>query len=143
MASLWPLLQHLGPLVGARITIAIEPLNRQESNIVNRLAEGLQLVREVHHPHVQLLVDYYHLMIEREVPQIVVEAGRRCGISTSHASRGERFPLSPMPTCPGFLHWVRKSGYDGRCSIEAFTSDFAAEAGPSLRATLREAVASL
>jgi len=53
------LLQHLGPLAAERgLTIAIEPINRQEANIVTLAAEGLRLAREVNHPRVQLLVDY-------------------------------------------------------------------------------------
>jgi len=63
----WSFLQHLGPMAAQRgLTIAIEPINRQEANIVTLASEGLRLAREVNHPQVQLLVDYYHLMMEKE-----------------------------------------------------------------------------
>jgi D-psicose/D-tagatose/L-ribulose 3-epimerase len=136
------LLRHLAPLAQERgITIAIEPLNRLESNIVNNVKEGLQLLCEVDHPHVQLLVDYYHLLMEREDPKIVVQAGP--AIRHLHLARleGRSFPLQPDADFRTFFRCVRQGGYDGRCSIEAFTSDFAVEAPQSLRA-LREVIAS-
>ena len=46
-----------------------------ESNLVNTAAEGLRLAREVNHPNIQLLVDYYHLALEKENPEIILEAG--------------------------------------------------------------------
>src|SRR5262245_7625001 len=43
------------------IVIAIEPLRRQESNILNTGAEALEIVRMVKHPNVRMIIDYYHL----------------------------------------------------------------------------------
>src|SRR5437870_5519125 len=40
------------------IVIAIEPLRRQESNILNTGAETLEMVRLVKHPNVRLIIDY-------------------------------------------------------------------------------------
>jgi sugar phosphate isomerase/epimerase len=133
------LLGKLGPLAASRgITIAIEPLNRAESNIVNLASEGLRLIREVNHPNVQLLVDYYHLMMEREDPAIIAEAGP--ALRHLHLARveGRAFPLQPDEDFSRFFQWVRQIGYAGRCSVEAYTHDFAADAPPALR-MLREA----
>src|SRR5688572_26381561 len=59
---------------GHGITIAIEPLRRQESNIINSAAEGLELVKAVNHPNFQLMIDFYHLASEKEDPEIVIRA---------------------------------------------------------------------
>ena len=137
------LLQHLGPEAGARgITIAIEPLNRRESNIINLASEGLQLAREVNHPNVQLLIDYYHLMMEGEEPEMVIAAG--AALRHLHMARvlGRAFPTQPDEDMGRFFQVVRQSGYGGRCSIEAHTRNFAAEAPPALR-ILREATKEL
>ena len=56
------------------IVIAIEPLRRQETNIVNTAAEGLDLVTAVDHPNFQLMIDFYHLASEHEDPAIVLKA---------------------------------------------------------------------
>ncbi|MBC7320142.1 sugar phosphate isomerase/epimerase, partial [bacterium] len=55
------------------VTIAIEPLRREECNIINRVSEGLRLVKEVSRGNVKLLVDFYHLRSEREDPSILKE----------------------------------------------------------------------
>jgi len=134
------LLATLGPPAEVRgITIAIEPLNRKESNIVNLASEGLRLIREVNHPNVQLLVDYYHLMMEREDPAIIAEAG--ASLRHLHLARveGRAFPLQPDEGFSRFFQCVRQIGYAGRCSVEAYTHDFAADAHQALR-MLREAI---
>ena len=56
----------------AGITIAIEPLRTQETNIVNTAGEGLRLVEEVKDPNFQLMIDFYHLASEHEDPAIVI-----------------------------------------------------------------------
>src|SRR5262249_61077088 len=56
------------------IVIAIEPLRRQESNILNSGAESLEMVRMVQHPNVRMIIDYYHMRAENEDPRIVETA---------------------------------------------------------------------
>jgi sugar phosphate isomerase/epimerase len=138
LAAAWrqivQLLAHLGPLAQARgITIAVEPINRQESNIVNRASEGLRLVRQVNHPNIQLLVDYYHLMIEAEDPAIVAEAGSSLRHLHLAQIAGRAFPTQPDAGFTRFFRFVRQIGYAGRCSIEAYTQNFAADAPHALR----------
>ena len=43
------------------ITVAVEPLRPQETNIINSAAEGLALVNAIDDPNFQLMVDFYHL----------------------------------------------------------------------------------
>ena len=71
-------LRMAGPIAQARnIVIAIEPLRKQESNIINSGAEAFRLVREVDHPNVKMIIDYYHLAQEHEDPQILRAGARR------------------------------------------------------------------
>ncbi|MGH9529894.1 MAG: TIM barrel protein, partial [Terriglobales bacterium] len=42
------------------ITIAIEPLRPQESNLINTMEEGPDLVAAVNDPNIQLNLYYYH-----------------------------------------------------------------------------------
>jgi D-psicose/D-tagatose/L-ribulose 3-epimerase len=128
------LLQHLGPLAQAHgITIAIEPISRPESNIVNCGAEGLRLVQEVGHPAVQLLIDFYHLMVEHEDPGIVVEAGGTIRHLHFAKVEGRVFPTGREDAGTMFFDRLRRIGYQGRCSIEAFTGDFTSDASRALR----------
>ena len=43
------------------IVVCVEPLNRAESNFINTLQEGAEIVRRVNHPHIRLLADLYHM----------------------------------------------------------------------------------
>lgn len=131
------LLQHLGPMARRHgLTIAIEPINRAESNIVNRVAEGLQLMREVNHPGIRLLVDYYHLMMEREDPAIILEAGDAIVHVHFAQVQGRAFPTRWETVFTPFFGNLHRIRYEGRCSIEAFTEDFTADARRALH-TLR------
>jgi D-psicose/D-tagatose/L-ribulose 3-epimerase len=129
------LLQHLGPLAAAhQVTIAIEPLNRQESNIINRAEEGLRLAQEVNHPNVQLLIDFYHLVLEREDPDIILTAGPALRHVHLAQVAGRVFPQSEAAEdWAGLFGRLRRAGYTGRCSIEAYTTDFATDAPHALR----------
>jgi D-psicose/D-tagatose/L-ribulose 3-epimerase len=135
------LLRRLGPMAASRgLTIAIEPLNKLESNIVNLAAEGLRLAAEVAHPQVGLLIDYYHLAMEREDPAILVEAGPV--LRHLHLARadGRRFPRElESAGMAAFFDTIRSIRYTGRCSIEAYTDDFATDARQAI-AFLRAAM---
>lgn len=115
------------------ITIAVEPLRRQECNIINTAAEGLKLVRAVAHPHFQLMVDLYHLASEGESPEIIVQARKHVRHFHVANPEGRRFPL------PGdafdyrpFFAALRAIRFSGGVSVEAGTEDFAAEAGRTI-----------
>jgi D-psicose/D-tagatose/L-ribulose 3-epimerase len=128
------LLMHLGPLAAQHdLTIVIEPINKLESNLVNLAAEGLRLAREVHHLNIQLLIDFYHLTMEEESPDIVLEAGAVIRHLHLASPEGRRYPSEMTPACARFFQLMRDVKYSGRCSIEAFTHDFAADARRAFR----------
>jgi len=55
------------------VTIVAEPLNKQECNILNTVAETMEYVRAINHPNFKCLVDSYHLWMENEPLANVVE----------------------------------------------------------------------
>ena len=121
------------------ITIVIEPLRKQETNIINTAREGLALVKAVDRPEVRLLVDYYHLAEEGEDPAIVAEAGALLAHTHVANPNGRVYPMSPDESAyAGFFSNLCGIGYQGRMSIEASTKDFAADA-PRALALLRSA----
>lgn len=58
------------------ITIAMENLNRGETNFGNSLAEVVGLVREVNHPRFRATADIYHMLREEEPPSSIALAGK-------------------------------------------------------------------
>ena len=121
------------------ITIAIEPLRREETNIINSAGEGLALVEAVNDPNFQLMVDFYHLASEHEDPEIIVRAKdhiRHLHMANPH---GRVFPRDwdEYDYAPFFAN-LRRIGYDKRISVEASAKDFNADA-PRAIALLRRA----
>ncbi|HEY6292531.1 MAG TPA: sugar phosphate isomerase/epimerase family protein [Terriglobia bacterium] len=116
-----------------RLVIAIEPLRRQESNIINTAAEALRLVQEVNHPNIRMIVDYYHLRAENEDPEIIWRA--RHDIVHFHFAnpQGRRWPRKPSedPEYGRFFQLVKKIGFRGGLSIEG-SGTFEQDASASL-----------
>ena len=102
------------------VILAVEPLNRAETNLINDAGEGAALVREVNHPNIRLLVDGYHWAVERDTVETITANGSP--IAHAHvATRDGRRPPSPGSDenrCAAFFAALHKSGYDGRVSIE-------------------------
>jgi sugar phosphate isomerase/epimerase len=48
------------------VVLVIEPMCRGESNIINSVAEAMEVVRAVNHPACKCLVDSYHSWLENE-----------------------------------------------------------------------------
>jgi D-psicose/D-tagatose/L-ribulose 3-epimerase len=121
------------------ITITIEPLRKQETNIINSAAEGLELVTAIDDPNFQLMIDFYHLASEHEDPAIVLRA--RDHIRHLHMANPQArvFPQKwdEFDYAPFFAN-LRAIGYDKRISVEASTQDLPGEA-PAAIALLRRA----
>jgi D-psicose/D-tagatose/L-ribulose 3-epimerase len=127
------LLRTLDPLVKARgMTIVIEPICRLESNIINTAAEGLRLVRAVDRENIKLLVDYYHLVMEKEDPEIILDAGPY--ITHTHFANpaGRAYPVEAEEGFIRFLNLLKHIGYEDRISVEAYTKDFVHDAKRSV-----------
>lgn len=106
------------------ITIAIEPLRPEESNIINTAAEGLALVEAVGHPRIQLLVDFYHMACQKEDFSIIEKAGSHVFHTHIANPAGRAYP-KPGDGCDyaAFFAALRRIGYCGRISVEANSSD--------------------
>lgn len=70
--------QALGERIKDRkVTIVLEPLNKKESNLLNKVEEGIEYVDAINRPRIQLLADFFHMMMENEGPESIVKAGSR------------------------------------------------------------------
>jgi D-psicose/D-tagatose/L-ribulose 3-epimerase len=121
------------------ITITIEPLRKQETNIINSAGEGLELVNAIADPNFQLMIDFYHLASEQEDPAIVLRAKDHIRHLHMANPTGRVFPQKweEFDYAPFFAN-LRAIGYDKRISVEGSTTDLAAQ-GPAAVALLRRA----
>ena len=104
----------------SHLIVAIEPLRRQESNILNTGAEALEMVRRVKHPNIRMIIDYFHLREENEDPRII-EIGRREIVHLHFANpHGRVWPhdLAEDDHYAAFFGYLKKTGYSGGISIE-------------------------
>ncbi|MBE6936803.1 MAG: sugar phosphate isomerase/epimerase [Ruminococcaceae bacterium] len=114
------------------ITVAIEPLHFPESNLINRVEEGLQAARDAAHPAVKTLADLWHMNLEGETFDVIAASGGE--IAHMHIASPERFyPAAEDGTdYASFRAALSACGYDARISIEAKTEDFAEDARRAL-----------
>lgn len=112
------LLKKAGEIVSAYgLTLAVEPLNRLETNMIWTMEQGRRLVEAADHPAVRLLVDYYHFCKEEDR---LDEAGLPLLVHAHYAEPTKRvFPHEADARAVAFLQALAKGGYDRRISIEA------------------------
>lgn len=115
------------------VTVAVEPLNVAECNVLNTVSECARLVRQVNHPAFRLLVDAYHLLRDGDSLEDIV-ANRDLLVHIHVATLPNR--LAPgMEACDqlsAFFKTLARSGYDGRISIEGSLPDTVAGLASSL-----------
>ncbi len=99
------------------IEIAIETLNRSETNMINTLTEGAALMAVVNRPNVGLLADAYHMRKEGEDMEKIIYCSP---LMHTHIALkdGRAFPSQKCEEVEEFFAVLKKSGYDGTMSIE-------------------------
>jgi sugar phosphate isomerase/epimerase len=105
-----------------KVTLGLEPINRFETNFLNRHDQALLLAKEVG-DDVGVVLDSYHINQEERDPlQAILTTGKK--LVDFHIADTNRYP-------PGQGHWdwaklvgtLRKAGYDG-CLTNEFVIPF-------------------
>lgn len=121
-----------------QVTIAIEPLNRLETNLICSVAEGAMLRADVNMDSVQLLADSYHMFMEEEPMDNLLRAGHLAHVHVA-LKEDRSFPYREDGQLEKFFDTLKRIGYDGRVSIEGRTKQMEQDAAHSIR-TLRKYV---
>jgi sugar phosphate isomerase/epimerase len=117
------------------VTVAIEPLRRAESNIINLVSEGAALARRIGRPGVRNLADSYHMEAEEEPMSAIVESADV--LAHIHTADTGRFaPGTGVYHHAALFRALRAARYDARlsieCSFNAEHGDFATQVARSL-----------
>jgi sugar phosphate isomerase/epimerase len=113
------------------ITIAIEPLNSKESNILNSVTEAVEIANAVGHPFVKVLADLYHMDEDSEPLEDIIRAGDDL-VHVHTADSGRLYPGSGSYPHAEFFRLLKSIGYDERMSVECSFKDFSTECRKAL-----------
>ncbi len=119
------------------VTIAVEPLNKAVCNVLNTVDECAQIVREVAHPAIRLLVDAYHLMLDNDSYDDIVKHGKLLAHVHIATVPGGLSPGAEPCDFSRFFGALAEANYTGRVSIEAKISNPEAEL-PAALAIMRK-----
>jgi D-psicose/D-tagatose/L-ribulose 3-epimerase len=115
--SLTTVAQHAA---GAGVSLAVEPLNRFETDLVNTVEQGLALCTDVGADNVGLMLDTFHMNIEeKSLPDAIRGAGPK--ILNFQASENDRgTPGTGHTDWLGVLRALREVNYTGGIVVESF-----------------------
>ncbi|MFC4812083.1 sugar phosphate isomerase/epimerase family protein [Paenibacillus sp. GCM10023250] len=111
---------------GSGLTLAVEPLNRKESNIVNSVDEAVGLARQINRPAIRVLADFYHMDEEGEALE-TMERNREWLAHVHVADTGRLSPGTGGYPYGEFAARLKAAGYGGTISAECTVNDPARE----------------
>jgi D-psicose/D-tagatose/L-ribulose 3-epimerase len=111
------------------LEIAIETLNRFETDLINTADELMQLIRDINEPQAKAILDGFHMNIEE--PSIE-HAIKTVGDKLIHVQVSENYRGTPGTGQTNWAAWKRgleAINYQGVISIESFTPEVKELAG--------------
>jgi D-psicose/D-tagatose/L-ribulose 3-epimerase len=105
------------------LEIALEPLNRFESDLVNTASDVMRMIKEIDHPAAKVILDGFHMNIEE--PNIE-EAIKLVGDKLIHVQVAENYRGTPgtgQTNWAAYRRGLEAINYRGTVSIESFTPD--------------------
>lgn len=111
------------------MAIAIEPLNRFESDMVNTAEDAVRLVNDINHPAARVMLDSFHMSLEERNPEeaIVLAGEKLIHMQVSENYRG--IPGTGQTPWPLIRRGLERINYQGIVSIESFTPEVRELAG--------------
>ena len=105
------------------VRLAFEPLNRFETDMVNVVSQGLELIEAVGSPHLGLHLDTFHMHLEeKDSGAAIRSAGER--LFHVHACENDRgVPGSGQVRWKEIASALADVGYDAAVVIESFTPE--------------------
>lgn len=114
-------LKEAGDYAGkAGVLLAVEPLNRFESDVLCTTQQAMELLDAVDNPAVKLMLDTFHMHMEESsiAEAILVAGGRLVHFQANENHRG--FPGTGMTDWVEVCRALHAVGYKGPVSLEPF-----------------------
>ena len=112
-----------------KLEIALEPLNRFESDMINTADDVLRLVNDINHASAKIMLDGFHMAIEeRNIELAITSVGSKLiHLQVSENYRGT--PGTGKTPWHSFKQGLTNINYKGVVSIESFTPEIKELAG--------------
>ncbi|NRF41165.1 sugar phosphate isomerase/epimerase [Pedobacter foliorum] len=123
-------LYKVGEMADERgLQLAIEPLNRFESDLINTAEDVVQLINDIGHPAAKVLLDGFHMNIEEpDIERAILLAGDNLlHVQVSENYRGT--PGTGQTRWDAFKRGLEAINYQGAVSVESFTPEVKELAG--------------
>lgn len=112
-----------------KLFIALEPLNRFESDLINTAEDVKNLVNDIDHPAAKIALDGFHMNIEEPDVEAAI---RTAGENLLHIQVSENYRGTPgtgQTRWDAYKKGLEAIGYTGTVSIESFTPQIKELAG--------------
>ena len=111
------------------LEIALEPLNRFESDLINTSVDVMRLIADIDHPAAKVLLDSFHMNIEEpDIEKAILLAGDKLiHVQVSENYRGT--PGTGQTRWDAYCRGLSAIRYQGTVSIESFTPEIKELAG--------------
>lgn len=100
--------------------VVVEPLRTEETNLINTVAEGIEIVKKANRPNVKSLADFFHVYKSGEtLDAIRYNDGWLGHLHLARANEDRSMPYEEdIPKVEEWAAAVKESGYEGRLSLE-------------------------
>lgn len=111
------------------LEIALETLNRFETDLINTASELMQLIGDINEPQAKAILDGFHMNIEEPCIETAI---KQVGDKLIHVQVSENYRGTPGTGQTNWAAWKRgleAINYQGTISIESFTPEVKELAG--------------
>ncbi|RAJ07448.1 sugar phosphate isomerase/epimerase family protein [Arenibacter echinorum] len=111
------------------LSIALEPLNRFESDMINTAEDVMRFIRDINHSKAKVLLDGFHMTIEESniAKAIKLVGDKLLHVQVSENHRG--IPGTGLTPWTDFAEGLKAIDYKGAMVIESFTPEIKELAG--------------
>jgi sugar phosphate isomerase/epimerase len=107
---------------GFNVNLVFEPINRYESNCINSLGQGIELIKSARSNNIKLLADLFHMNIEeRSVEQAIIQTASHIG-HIHFADSNRLFPGLGHTDFSKVFKALHQIHYEGYISVEAMVT---------------------
>ena len=116
------------------INIGIEPINREKSNLIVNMEEGLKLINDINYENIKLIADYYQMCKEeesivnfRKIKDHLIHIHLATSKERMFPNHGDESEFRQL------LDALNSIGYNGRISIEGNSSDIVKDSKDTIK----------